>query len=263
MSSTRFNHVFALVLLIALRAAPLSAEIIFEHTGNADPVTEGWTVFDAGGGGQLVGPLTNDAGSGLDAWSIRDTSTALFSTLSYNQTPTPAQLSQASTLGWSYSITIRIPNASDLAAASPFASYRDGSRNWQVGFGSEADGDPIVLLFDGGGSHPNFTGPSYTLQGAGSTYHEYDLVFNPVADTADLFIDGVERISNFPGYALAATTFGFGNGSSADTGQGNFNSVQFLVVPEPASALLFGLGIVVTGVFGNRRHRKIRPGRGG
>jgi hypothetical protein len=129
-----------------------------------------------------------------------------------------------------------------------------------MGFGSEADGDPIVLLFDGGGSHPNFTGPRYTLQGAGSTYHRYDLVFDPVNDSADLFVDGVERVSDFPGYALAATTFGFGNGSSADTGQGNFNAVQFIVVPEPASVLLFGLAIVVTGVFFNRRHGKDRAG---
>jgi hypothetical protein len=258
MSNTNSNRFIALFLLAVLWAAPLRAEIIFEHTGNADPVTEGWTASNAGGGGQVVGPLTNDAGSGLDAWSMSDTSTALFTTLSYNQTPTPAQLNQASTLGWSYSVTIRIPNSSDLAAASPFVSYRDGSRNWQMGFGSEADGDPIVLLFDGGGSHPNFTGPSYTLQGAGSTYRTYDLVFDPVADSADLFIDGVERISNFPGYALAATTFGFGNGSSADTGQGNFNSVQFFVVPEPASALLCGSGVVVAGIFGYLRRRKTR-----
>jgi hypothetical protein len=229
-------------LLVAFWPAALPAEIIFEHTGNADPLTEGWTAFNAGGGGQVVGPLTNDAGSGLDAWSMSDTSSALFTTLSYNQTPSPAQLNQASTLGWSYSVTIRIPNSSDLAAASPFIAYRDGSRSWQLHFGSEADGDPIVQLHDGGGAHPNFTGPTYTLQQAGSTYHTYALVFDPLDDSADLFVDGVERISDFPGFALAATTFGFGNGSSADTGQGNFNSVQFMIVPEPESALLAALG---------------------
>jgi hypothetical protein len=77
------------------------------------------------------------------------------------------------------------------------------------------------------------------------------LVYDPIAHSADLFVDGIERLSDFTGFSYTTdTSVGFGSGSSSDTGQGNFGSVQFEVntVPEPSSAVLWGLGVSFVGL---------------
>ena len=107
----------------------------------------------------------------LDAWFVNDTSQVIGSNQSYFQLLTSQENDQASNLGWSLSTTIRMPNASETDDGSPFVLFRDGTTTWDMFFGSEADRDPTVSLYDGGGSYPNYTGPHFTLQGAGSTYH--------------------------------------------------------------------------------------------
>jgi len=71
---------------------------------------------------------------------------------------------------------------------------------------------------------------SYTLQGAGSTYHSYSLVYDPFEQNADLFIDGIERISNVTGEAqpLATPFIFWGSGDSISTGNANYATVEFV-----------------------------------
>jgi hypothetical protein len=118
-SMTRPLHIVAAFLALGIPSTSLHAAILFQHSGNADPTTESWAIGggDSGGNhpGQTVGPLTNDAGSN-DAWFVKDDSSVLDSNLSYYQTPSGAQNSQAIALGWSLSTIIRIPNASETAA---------------------------------------------------------------------------------------------------------------------------------------------------
>lgn len=48
-----------------------SGEIIFEYTGDTNPVSEGWTLnLDPP---SSVGLVTNDLGLGIDAWFVDDT----------------------------------------------------------------------------------------------------------------------------------------------------------------------------------------------
>jgi Vibrio cholerae sialidase, lectin insertion/PEP-CTERM motif len=244
------------VVLTVLCSSPVFAGIIFSHNGASDPTTEGWSVGGTGGVGVSVGGITNDASSGLDAWFVDDTSSGPDSNQSYYQTLSSTQATQAGTYGWSYSSTLRIPNASETPNASPFINYVDGSRDWRMHFGSEADGDPFILLWDGGIVSGVFTGDKYTLQGAGTTYHTYELVFDPTAGTADLFVDGSEVLSDYAGFSTSgANNFSWGAGSSADTGRGNFNSVTFSVnpVPEPSSLALLSLGGLTLVGYGRRR----------
>jgi hypothetical protein len=249
------------LLLLMVCSSPLSAAVLFEHTGSTDPTTEGWSIGGSGtpgSNGVYTGPITNDAGSGMDAWYVNDTATFGGSNQSYYGSLTSDQVTQASTNGWTLSTTIRIPDASETAAYAPFALYRDGVRSWDVAFGSTSGGDPIVKLITGG-LHPNYNGPSYTLQGVGSTYHTYDLVYDPLSSSADLFVDGVEVISDYLGivYSTIKTNIGWGSGSSIDTGQGNFNAVSFSInpapVPIPAAVWLFGSGLLVLVGYSKRR----------
>jgi hypothetical protein len=230
------------------------AAIIVQHSGSADPTTEGWTA-NIPPSGLTVGPVINDLGSGFDAWMVDDNSTMLGGNGGYNVTPTGAQVAQASAQGWVLRTRLRVVDATALMQ-DVCAIYRDGATSWDMRFGRESDGDPIVQLVTTSG------GPTFTLQGAGSTYNLWELRYDPVAGSADLFVNGIERISNYTGFSIAQTSVIWGAASSADTGQGNYNLVQFeifdqaQVVPEPSSLTLFGLGAAALVISSRRRRRR-------
>lgn len=149
----RVRLISVTLLLLMISSMPLSAAVLFEHTGSADPTTEGWSIGGSGtpgSNGVYTGPIINDVGSGLDAWYVNDTASFGGSNQSYYGSLTSGQVTQASTNGWTLSTTIRIPNASETAAYSPFILYRDGEISWDVAFGSTSGGDPIVKLITSG-----------------------------------------------------------------------------------------------------------------
>jgi len=129
--------------------------------------------------------------------------------------------------------------------------YRDGATDYQIFFGSDSDGDPTVRLRTGGiGGSP--TGPTFTLEGAGSSYHLYQLIFDPNAGSADLFIDGVERISNYTGVGSSVARVAWGSSGSITQGRVHYNMVQLALVPEPSSMMLVLCGITYLATTGRR-----------
>jgi hypothetical protein len=120
-----------------------------------------------------------------------------------------------------------------------------------MGFGTQPDGDPIVFLPTSIG--PPLAGLTYVLDGAGPGYHMYELVYDPVFSSADLYVDGVKRLSDYTGLPSPneTPTVSWGAGSSGDTGQGNYNLVQFAIVPEPSTVTLFGFALL--SLCANRR----------
>lgn len=246
-SSMRTFSKAAAAIAGVLCAGAASAATVFVHAGAADPTTEGWTAYV--GTSTTAGPVFNDLLSGYDAWSVDDNSTAVGSpgTLRYyTQTLSAAEVTAGGSAGWRLSLRLRVVDVPDeFVTVSGFglastigATYRDATRDWYIAFGSEADGDPIVRLPGGG---------TFTLQGGGAGYHLYELVYDPVAGSADLFIDGTEQVSNVVG---AVTSFAhnrvqWGAMTSPDDGHGNFNLVRFAnfpeaVVPLPPAVLLLG-----------------------
>jgi hypothetical protein len=217
------------LLVFLTMAAPAYAQpfvMHFEHVGTNDPKgAEGWTAL--GEVGSEFGAIS-DIG-GVPAWFADDNSASGPSGAFYTHTPSPEQITQAASFGWKLSAWVRVVDVPDatgpnLASVIPFL-FRDGSVSWQLHLGTEADGDPIIELF---------TGESFTLQGGGSGYHFYELVFDPLSGTADVFLNGIEVLSDLSPFAFAsAPMVGWGNGSTMDTGQGNFNLVRFEVGTAP------------------------------
>ena len=225
-------------------AAPAAAdpEVVIEHIGANNPVTEGWTA-NFPSGPVFAGPVINDQGSGLNAWFIDDNGSVLGNRGTYRRILTSAQITQGETLGWRLTTRLRIaefpdppPGAPPTLAGftvdgSPVITYRNGTTDYAIAFGAKADGDPILNLFT---KHPpGGSAIEIILEGEGSGYHLYELVFDPVEGNADLFIDGVERLTGYSGAPLAGDgRVIFGAGDSSGLGEGNFNLVRFQVAPD-------------------------------
>lgn len=205
--------------------------VVAEHSDDTDPTTEGWALV-LGDPSQTVGPVTDDAGSGIDAWFYDDGSTDLGTGGSYSQIPTAGQVATAAIEGWSISTTNRVVTASAGVFPGPIVEYRDGTTSWLMRFDLDGNGDPTVRLSTG----PN-VGPEYTIVGGAGEYHEYELIFDPTSGTADLFVDGVEQISNYGDRASALSPFfRFGSGGSDPSGRVHFNSVDLTIGAATAAA---------------------------
>ena len=211
---------------------------VFLHQGNADPLTEGWLHNE--GLDSLVGPLTGDMG--YDAWYVDDNSTISGSADYYYQWLTPEQTAGGLAAGWRATIRVRVTDLADTMHGSVHFNYRTENWRWQFNFGSDNLGSQTGLAM-GADVYPP-TGVSVVAGDSG--YHLYEIVFDPGSGFADVFIDGVERISNWQGYAMPLYTpyVSFGSLASIDTGQGNYNLVRLDILPEPATIAFLGVGLV-------------------
>lgn len=243
-------------LAALLLPAMAGATTVMLHSGAVNPVSEGWTNYTGTGGATTAGPVLNDLGTGLDAWAIDDNSSGTDTGLYYYQNTSAAVIAEGNTAGWRLSMSVRVVNTPDALvsiggfglASAVSGMYRDGSRDWYLGIGSQADGDPIVRM-------PG--GATFNLEGGGSGYHFYELVYNPAVTSAKLYIDGIERASGLVGAANTQTRVVFGATTSPDAGQGNYSLVRFAtsqaaVVPVPPALLLFGSALGALGVIRRR-----------
>ena len=229
--------------------------VLHQHTGTADPTTEGWAVLSFLGA-TTAGPIID---SGTPAWSIVNNTPG--DTGAYSVVPTPAEISTAATLGWSLQTTLRVTSPSETPGGSMLSLYRDGSRSYQMHFGSDGNGNAVVVLADNSG-FDSATGARFTVPG-GSVFNTFELIYSPSAGSADLFVNGVEEISNYTGFAFSQNLLAWGDGATRDltglepgtnTSAGNYYENVFSIVPEPASTvLLLGSGAMLL----RRRRRSL------
>jgi hypothetical protein len=226
---------------------------VASHVGSADPTTEGWGTFGSGTG-VAVGPIVDGA---TPAWFVDDTSNATDSLFIYTKFLTPMEVADASAIGWTLTTTLRVPSSNFAnLSVSPSVTFNDGDKQWLMGFEVFGGNTEVQLLTSFGA---NTTGPAYTESGT-SSYNTFQLRYDPVSDTADLFVNGIERISNHPGRPLISTpALAWGGSYGPDIGRGNFNAVSFEIapIPEVGSFLLVGVAGLLALVIRRRRSRVV------
>jgi hypothetical protein len=199
--------------------------VAFRHTGAANPTTEGFTLLQ--GGNPTLAPVVGDAG--YDAWSIHLGS--LSDIAQYSAPLTALQQAQASD-GWVMSLSLRILPQFNDAGFGIFGSFATGTKIFSLQLGALPSGDPIVRVGN----------TRLTLNGAGSSYHNYQLRYDRGQDTASLWIDGAELLTGISGATVGGTpAFSWGGGQNGYGNLGaNWSEAAFTIVPEP-TALALGL----------------------
>jgi len=254
-----------LCLAVFFLSIPARAgEVIAQHQGSNSPLSEGFSLYPSNGGLSAVA-VTNDMG--LNAWSVTSTPPPDFQAIYESGALTSSQLAAVDSQGFTMTMIARVVSGpvfnSTTALDSAASAFFFGTRRFDIELGLNSQGDTVAVLSntvtlngDGTFSTP---GATFTLTGSGSTYHSFQLYENPTSNTADLYVDGVLRLT---GYAGNDRTFGasglfFG---AENQGETNFNFVNVVtgnaIVPEPSSLTLLGIG--GAGLLGLAWHRRRR-----
>ncbi len=231
----------ALVLTGLLMTTGARAAVVFSHSGNNDPASEGFTLTTAANSDAALTPVAND--QGYDAWQIADTTTASFDSSTYNATPSAANHTAAATDG--FVLRARIRALAGGAVSGNAVEYAGDGTNLNVRYllnvVVDTDGTAIVTV--------NVNGTT-TFDTGSTGYVLYELVYDPGTNNADLYIDGVEQVSDIaPLASLNLNRFYFGDNQSDVLSSANYNLAEFQtgqkLIPEPASLALLGLGTLI------------------
>lgn len=207
-------------LVLAIEQAAGQGTIILQHSGATDPTTEG---FSFSGQRGLSGPVINNLG--MNAW-ITATS-AGDGPAYYTQILTPQQQAELAGASWDLSVTLRVVQSPDPVDTR--VAFDLGSMAYWLSFSVNANGDPVV-------------GP-YTLTGAGSTYNNYQLIYDASTETASLWVNNVEVNSDQPGFAYNyPAQLSWGEENQGGPYQANWSLVSLEITPEPSAISLLFLG---------------------
>jgi hypothetical protein len=228
-------------VVTALTTTLSKADIIYRHSGSNNPTTEGWIADKVLAPGN-VGPISNDEGTGNDAWSVISDGVHLSD---YTALVPANEWGADMGLGWTFSANLRIVSNVDFnRAVFTLISwvYRDpngigGSPVDQVelDFAPQPNGDPSVKIYGIQGPIPL----NYTLVGGGSGYHLYQLQLDPTTNTLSFLVDGIDRFTGLqPRQTGGNPGVVFGCEPTMGDGQGNYNLVQLDIVPEPSTLVL-------------------------
>jgi hypothetical protein len=252
-----FLGFFAILLCInCVVATQAHGATVLTHQGDTDPTAEGFAGMWVFGSPATFGPIADDLGK--PAWSV--TGLGQSSQYAYAAGPlTPSQTADLTSKGFTFTIVARAIQgiAPTYDALNPVGiaggGVHTGVQRFDIGLGLDSNGDTVVVL----PTSSDATGPGNSLVGfglaytlAGNDYHTYSLIFDPVSQLADLYVDGVSRIQGYSGNtSFVGDVPGFYFGESSG-GQANFNYVSLSIVPEPSTCLLLGIGLFI--VVGRR-----------
>jgi hypothetical protein len=224
-----------LIFSVFITRLAFSQGIIIQHSGANDPTTEGFSANIQGQASSVLNDL------GMDAWAT--TASSPNKGVIYTYFLTSQQQTALEGEDWSLSITLRIPLNGVAGFGNTFMDFFTGSEGFSLAFAFASNGDPIV------GAGPQV----YTLNNAGSTYNNYQLVYSAATDTGSLLVNGTAQINNIIGqHGTGVGSVIWGEGQQG-IGQGNWNLLSLTVTPEPSAVSLIVLG---SGILFYVRRRK-------
>ena len=230
--------VFGLMALALLWDGPgqMKAEVIIRHQADTDPTTENFGRWPYNGG-ITARPVVDDDGSA--AWQIANTGSsdqqAAYSQLGGTGPYYPdgsgltqQEIDRINARGFLMSLEARIiqgptydPNGTqEISGAVGIAGFSGASR-FDIALASDGQGNTLVILPSDinfhDGSFFSYTPFGSPLLIPGTDYHRYQLSYDRATRTADLFVDGVLQVTDYPGSAVqggaTANNFGLGFGS--------------------------------------------------
>ena len=194
-----------------------AAAAIAQHLGAANPTTEGFTQFS---GVSAPAAVVNDGG--FDAWRLTGSAGTGFYGRTVNYAPGFAQ-------GWRLTARLRVVSGTGWA----YTGLNTSTDRPRFDVGVRVVGaDAVVGLFDTAST----TSLSYTLAGGANSWILLELVYDPATAQATLFVNGIERLTGYPGYGQFLENRGVLFGALDATA--NFNLVKFEIPATPVNPTL-------------------------
>ncbi|MEM9540606.1 MAG: S8 family serine peptidase [Cyanobacteria bacterium P01_E01_bin.42] len=199
------------------------------HSGSTDPLTEGFTEGWNHANAQNTVGVVDDGG--VEAWHIK--STGSDSTAGYHRSISFAEATLAKIYGWKISADLKLGEQAGLPDGSFVTIYHGGSTGYSVDWGANSVGD-LILKF---AREDHYI--THTLDGvAANEYHRTEIIFDPKTNTAKIFVDGKEIISNYTGQTassdiaeiLGASYFFWGSAWGSNTEEAYWKNASFEVL---------------------------------
>jgi hypothetical protein len=243
------NHViFVTMVTLIVARFPVHSQgiMLVQHLGAHDPQSEGFSLMSYGQ--PTLDPVTNDMG--MSAWSITMTSS---DAAQYYQTLTAQQTALLLGGSWDLSLDLRVLNAPVTPTYDVSAQIITGPQQFSLKFGMETNGDPTIQV------QGSSLSPVFVVNGAGSTYNDYQLIYDAGVGSASLWINGSERLSGIVPGVLDATlgSVSWSGYQHAYNVGANWNEVSLVVTPEPSAASVLCLGSGVLLYLQRKYRRKI------
>lgn len=217
----------------------LNAATIKTFTASSGaPSTQGWTP----NGGILSGSSVTDLGQ--PAWQMTGNSCCGY----WYSNLTTTQWNDAFTLGWSLSGTVRTSGTTGVGYIDLDVIGASGRNRFDISFGNDGtNGWAGLSVFT------DASNPALKTTFSGNGYHLLDMRWDPVTQSASLWVDGVLTLSGYTGHTQFREGHGPIYGVTGNTTLGLFQNITFSIndpappsgVPEPSAVLLTAAGLLL------------------
>jgi hypothetical protein len=201
---------------------------VTKPSGPPDPISADagyWALTTNANAGFSAGPLTDDNGTGYNAWQISDNNIANGTGgWDYRLSIDQASKNLARANGWRFVVRSRLADNFFSTGPDQLAVYGESSTSRYLLFFSINSSGALVM---------QALGFNYIVADASTArdYHTHVLAYDPVTAKTSYYFDGRLIMNNYPAQAAGGYDgIAFGSGSANGAGAMNYNLVQFDVV---------------------------------
>ena len=196
---------------------------IIEAKNSIEPLDEGFRMSEDASN-DLKGTIAfNPDNSGYDGWRVTTRGQGFY-VRDLDQQQEDAALRR----GFRMSAALR----AEQGGAFVIASSGSANRRFDIFMFLDDRGDQAVRLIDK--LLPSLEGAEFHLNGSGKSFHSYELRYDSSSQTADLFVDGIKRISGYRGHSEYAAHSWLAFGTHlyrSDLGVATFRTIRFEINP--------------------------------